>query len=73
MLQMISLIYCSCAKCQLIFSENLCSAVIFQESPGILIPLVFSTLVFRGFPGLNTARTDENMLDNIEHFNITPL
>ena len=73
MLQMISINYCSCEKCQLIFSENLCSAVIFQESPGILIPLIFTTLVFRGFPGLNTARTYDNMLDNIEHFNIIPL
>lgn len=61
------------AKCQLIFFEILCSAVIFQESPGILIPLIFFTLVFHGFAGLNAARTDDNVLENIEHFNITPL
>jgi hypothetical protein len=64
---------CSFAKCQLIFFEILCSAIIFQESPGILIPLIFSTLVFHGFPGLNAARTYDNVLEKIEHFNITPL
>lgn len=64
------LLFC---KCQSIFFEILCSAVIFQESPGILIPLIFSTLVFHGFPGLNAPRTADNVLENIEHFNITPL